>query len=392
MQHHNTWRIDCVVGARPNFVKIAPVLRALKARDCFVVRLIHTGQHYDVAMNAVFFDELSIQKPDIDLEVGSSSGTEQTARIMLGLEKILVAGRPDMLVVVGDVNSTMAAALVAAKLLIPVAHVEAGLRSHDRTMPEEINRLVTDRLSDLLLTTERGAVDQLIREGVAVEQVHFVGNVMIDTLHACLPRASAARATMTEHGASAAFIAATNEGFGFVTLHRPSNVDDPVRLSGLLRALADISRRIPLVFAIHPRTKANITAAKLEGTLAEARILVTPPLSYLRALGFIREARLVITDSGGVQEETTALGVPCLTVRDNTERPITVTEGTNTLVGTLPEKLRLAAEDVLVSGAKRGRIPEYWDGKASERVAAHIAGFLGRSSSMPANAYSRRGS
>jgi UDP-N-acetylglucosamine 2-epimerase (non-hydrolysing) len=369
--------IDCIVGARPNFVKIAPILSALKAHGKFEARLIHTGQHYDVAMNAVFFDELSIPEPDINLEVGSGSHTEQTARIMLGLEKVFAEKRPDMIVVVGDVNSTLAAALVASKLLIPLAHVEAGLRSNDRTMPEEINRLVTDRLSGLLFTTERDAAENLLREGVAPEQIHFAGNVMIDTLHACLGRSAPARSTMSENGASAAFLATAEEaGFGFVTLHRPSNVDDPATLKGLLLALADVSENLPLVFAMHPRTKTIISGHSLGSIFERAQILVTPPLSYLRAIGLLRQAKLAITDSGGMQEETTALGVPCLTVRENTERPITITEGTNELIGTSPDAIRRHVWDLLASGGKRGRIPEFWDGKAAERIAAHLHAFL----------------
>ena len=376
LHHPKPWRIDCIVGARPNFVKIAPLMRALKRRDGFDVRLVHTGQHYDIAMNAVFFEELSIPEPDINLEVGSGTQTEQTARIMLDLEKALLCDRPDMLVVVGDVNSTLAAALVAAKLLIPLAHVEAGLRSNDRTMPEEVNRLVTDRLSDLLLTTESEARDNLLREGVAPAQIHFVGNVMIDTLRACLERALPASATLAEHGADPAFRAAASAGYGFVTLHRPSNVDDPVALRGLFEALVDISRDVCLVFALHPRTRATATAADLMGLLSQGRILTTQPLSYLRALGLMRDARLAITDSGGVQEETTALGVPCLTVRDNTERPITVTQGTNTLVGRSPAALRQAVAGILASGGKSGRVPEFWDGRAAERIADHLDAFL----------------
>jgi UDP-N-acetylglucosamine 2-epimerase (non-hydrolysing) len=370
------WLVDCIVGARPNFVKIAPILRALSAHGSFQARLIHTGQHYDVAMNAVFFDELAIPNPDINLEVGSGTHTEQTAQIMLGLEKVWASSRPHMVLVVGDVNSTVGAALVAAKLLIPIAHVEAGLRSNDRAMPEEINRLVTDRLSDLLLTTERAAGAQLISEGVAPEQIHFVGNVMIDTLRASLARAIPARQTFAEHGASQEFIASSLAGFGFVTLHRPSNVDNPDKLRGLLEVLVALSRELPLVFGMHPRTKAVVAANNLASFLTEGRMLVTPPLSYLRAIGLMREARLAITDSGGVQEETTALGVACLTVRDNTERPITVTEGTNILVGSSPDALAVAAREVLGREPKPGRIPEYWDGCAAERVAIHVHDFL----------------
>lgn len=371
-------RVDCVVGARPNFMKIAPILRAFDASGRCRVRLIHTGQHYDESMNAVFFDELGIRAPDFNLEVGSGSNTEQTARIMLGIESLFITDRPDMLVVVGDVNSTVAAALVASKLLIAVTHVEAGLRSNDRTMPEEINRLVTDRLSDLLLTTERDAYDQLVREGVAADSIHFVGNVMIDTLYANLARARPAQATIAEHAMGSDFAAETRQGYGLVTLHRPSNVDDPARLEGIVAALAEISRRLPLVFAMHPRTRARVDAAGLASHLASARILVTPPLGYLDMLGLMREARVVITDSGGVQEETTALGVPCLTVRDNTERPITIAEGTNTLVGSSPQALVAAAVTALSGEGKRGRIPELWDGRAAHRVVQHVLDFLER--------------
>lgn len=377
MANMAVWKVDCIVGARPNFVKIAPVIRSLNNHGSFAARLIHTGQHYDVAMNAVFFDELGIPEPDVNLEVGSDTQTGQTARIMLGLEKIFSEGRPDMLVVVGDVNSTLAAALVASKLQIRLAHVEAGLRSSDRTMPEEINRLVTDRLADLLLTTEREAESNLLREGALPEQIYFAGNVMIDTLRACLGRAQPALTTMQEYGAEEEFLAAVKfSGFGFVTLHRPSNVDDPVTLRELLQALSEMSRDLPLLFAMHPRTKTIVAANGLEEVLGAGRILVTPPLSYLRALGMLREARVAITDSGGIQEETTALGVPCLTVRSNTERPVTVAEGTNILVGTSPTALRGAFWEVLASGGKRGRIPEYWDGKAADRIVGRIEAFL----------------
>ena len=370
-------QVDCIVGARPNFVKIAPIMRALGSRDGITTRLIHTGQHYDLTMNAVFFEELAIPTPNINLEVGSGTNTEQTARIMTAIEPVFVQNRPHLVLVVGDVNSTLAATLVAAKLNIPVAHVEAGLRSFDRTMPEEINRLVTDRLADLLLTTERSAIDNLVREGVEPEHIHFVGNVMIDTLIYCLERAVPAETTLAEMGASTGLMAAAKQrGFGFVTLHRPSNVDDPVTLKGLVEALVVISRELSLVFPLHPRTKAVIFAAGLQSILDEASILVTPPLSYLRALGLMRDAKVAITDSGGVQEETTALGVPCLTVRENTERPTTIEHGTNTLVGNSPDALILAVDHILKTGGKKGRIPELWDGKAASRIADKVVAFL----------------
>jgi UDP-N-acetylglucosamine 2-epimerase (non-hydrolysing) len=374
-----SWRVDCVVGARPNFVKIAPIMRAFRALPEFSVRLIHTGQHYDVAMNAVFFQELQIPAPDINLEIGSGSNTEQTARVMLALEPVFGAYRPDILVVVGDVNSTMAAALVAAKVLIPVAHVEAGMRSNDRTMPEEINRIVTDHLSDLLLTSERDAAANLIREGAEPSKIHFVGNVMIDTLYTCLGRAVPSTNTLAASGASQHFLLAADEhGYGFVTLHRPSNVDNTATLLGLIEALVSISKRLPLVFAMHPRTRSTAAYGELLPRLTTDRILTTEPLGYLSSLGLMQKARLVITDSGGIQEETTALGVPCLTVRENTERPITVSEGTNTLVGTSPEALVRAVQTTLATGGKRGRVPERWDGKTAERVVARIRDELAR--------------
>jgi len=298
---------------------------------------------------------------------------------MLKLEPVLLARRPDLLVVVGDVNSTVAAALVGAKLQILLAHVEAGLRSNDRTMAEEINRLVTDRLSDFLFVTERSAVDNLVGEGIAPGRVTFVGNVMIDTLHACLDRAAPARATLSELEAAPVLTdLALERGFAFVTLHRPSNVDDPGKLESLLVALARIALKIPLVFPLHPRTQAMIKGAGLSRLLRDSSIIVAPPLSYLRAIGLMREAKFIITDSGGVQEETTALGAPCLTVRENTERPITIEQGTNTLVGTSPDALVAAAEDILANGGKKGRIPALWDGKAAERIAAQIDADLSR--------------
>ena len=344
LRYSRTCRIDCIVGARPNFMKIAPILRAFGDTKRCTIRLIHTGQHYDESMSAVFFDELGIPTPDINLEVGSGTNTEQTARVMLRLEQLLVADRPDMLLVVGDVNSTLAAALVASKLLVPVAHVEAGLRSKDRTMPEETNRIITDQLSDLLLTTERESLSRLVREGIAAERVHFVGNVMIDTLYHNLSRARSASDTIAELANGTTFAShASRDGFGLVTLHWPSNVDD---------------------------------SAKLDGKLAKPRILLTSPLGYLEMIGLMKSARVVITDSGGIQEETTALGVPCLTVRDNTERPITISEGTNTLVGSSSDALLTAFGEINGSGGKRGRVPELWDGKAAGRIVRHVLDFL----------------
>ena len=358
-------------------MKIAPILRAFGDTKRSTIRLIHTGQHYDGSMSAVFFDELGIPAPYINLEVGSGTGTEQTARVMLGLEPLLVADRPDMLLVVGDVNSTLAAALVAAKLLVPLAHVEAGLRSNDRTMPEETNRLITDQLADLLLTTERASLGRLVREGIAAERVHFVGNVMIDTLYHNLSRARSANDTIAQLANGTTFASqASRGGFGLVTLHRPSNVDDLAKLAGIVSGLAEISANLPLLFALHPRTRAQLVGAGLDGKLAGPRILLTSPLGYLDMIGLMKDARVVITDSGGIQEETTALGVPCLTVRDNTERLITVSEGTNTLVGSSPGALLTAVGEINGSGGKRGRVPELWDGKAAGRIVRHVLDFL----------------
>lgn len=349
-------------------MKIAPIMRVFGDRaDAFQATLLHTGQHYDEAMKDAFFRQLGIPEPDIDLGVGSGSHAVQTAQIMLAFEPVLDEVRPDLVLVVGDVNSTIACALVAVKKAIPVIHVEAGLRSGDRAMPEEINRILTDQLSELLFTTEPQGAANLVREGVAADKVQFVGNVMIDTLLANRERAVAAAATLAEFGA-----AVPEQGFGVLTMHRPSNVDDPATLRSLLELLVELSERLPLVFPLHPRTKARIDAAGLNGLLENARIMVTPPLGYLQLLGLMAEARLVLTDSGGIQEETTALGVPCITLRENTERPITVEAGTNTIVGRDPERIRAVFDDVMATGGKGGRIPDLWDGRAAERIADGI--------------------
>lgn len=376
MKNTQPRQIDCIVGARPNFMKIAPILRALSARQGLSVRLIHTGQHYDVAMNEVFFDELAIPKPDINLEIGSSTQAQQTANIMIAIEAVFNERAPDLVVVVGDVNSTLAVTLVAAKMSIPVVHVEAGLRSFDRQMPEEINRLVTDRLSDLFFTTEREANEQLLREGEDPDRIHFVGNVMIDTLFHCRARARPSAETMQNHGANPAFLDRAKNGFGFATLHRPSNVDDAEILRGLLNVFAEISQDVSLVFALHPRTRAQIEKHGLASLIEADGILLTPPLPYLETIGLVQDARLVLTDSGGLQEESTALGVPCLTLRANTERPITISEGTNVLTGSDPEKIRSGVKDIMETGGKSGRIPDLWDGKAAERIADVLETFL----------------
>jgi UDP-N-acetylglucosamine 2-epimerase (non-hydrolysing) len=338
-----------VVGARPNFAKVAAVWRACAARGLPQL-LVHTGQHYDASMSQVFLDQLGLPPPDENLGVGSGSHAEQTARVMIGIEPVLLARRPRWVVVYGDVNSTVAAALVAAKLEIPVAHVEAGLRSFDRSMPEEINRVLTDQLASLLFTPSDDGDANLLREGVARERIHCVGNVMIDTLVRLLP---GARRRDGIPGQPA-----------LVTLHRPSNVDDPERLSAILDCLARVSAAVPVVFPVHPRTRARMPPRSFPPGLH-----LLEPLSYLDFLALEQEAKLVITDSGGVQEETTYLGVPCLTLRPNTERPVTVTVGTNVLVGDDLGRLEQEVHAILGGGAKAGKVPALWDGHAGERIA-----------------------
>jgi UDP-N-acetylglucosamine 2-epimerase (non-hydrolysing) len=361
--------ILCVVGARPNFMKIAPIMRALDNPDIgLAASLLHTGQHYDAAMKHAFFDQLNIPEPNIDLEVGSGSHAVQTADIMSRFEPVLDQLNPSAVLVVGDVNSTIACALVAVKKGIPVVHVEAGLRSGDREMPEEINRILTDQLSELLFITERSAEDNLAREGIASDKVHFVGNVMIDTLLYNLERAVPYGTTLAGTGLSVD----PQNGYGLVTLHRPSNVDEPEVLERLLNVLQQISQHTPLVFPIHPRTEARIADAGLGHLLHSPAIKTLPPLGYLEMLGLMKDARVVLTDSGGIQEETTALGVPCITLRESTERPITVTQGTNTVVGTDSEKILSCYQDVIETGGKAGRVPDLWDGRAAERIVAVI--------------------
>jgi UDP-N-acetylglucosamine 2-epimerase (non-hydrolysing) len=358
-----------IVGARPNFMKIAPLMRAFDSDSSrFDARLVHTGQHYDEAMKDAFFRQLGIPEPDIDLGVGSGSHALQTAEIMRRFEPVVDDFAPDAVLVVGDVNSTIACALVASKKQIPVIHVEAGLRSRDRRMPEEINRVLTDQLSELLFTTEADAETNLVREGIPLERIHFVGNVMIDTLYANQPRAIPAERTLD---GLEGFSGGT-ANFGVLTLHRPSNVDDPEVLERLLKVLADVSATIPLVFPMHPRTRSKIDEFGLGPLLDSGSIALTEPLGYLELLGLLMKAKVVLTDSGGLQEETTALGVPCITLRENTERPITVTEGTNTVVGTDPVKLRACFDDIANTGGKAGRVPALWDGQAAQRIAERL--------------------
>ncbi len=369
----------CVVGARPNYMKMAPLLRAFKAcRAMPPAVLIHTGQHYDFDLNDRLFIGLDLPAPDINLEVGSGSHAIQTAEVMKRFEPVIDQSKPSCVVVVGDVNSTLACSLVASKKSIPVVHVEAGLRSFDRSMPEEINRVLTDQLANVLYTTERGAQANLVREGISEDRIQFVGNLMIDSLHAALPRAVPALELFGRVGIDAAW-ASAQPGYAAVTLHRPSNVDDPRTLADIVAIFGEVGQRMPVIWPVHPRTRANIEKFGLSRVLQQHRVVCLPPQGYLEMVSLMRSAALVLTDSGGVQEETTALGVPCLTMRTNTERPITVDQGTNTLVGIDRGLILAAVDDVLRSGGKRGRIPEYWDGGAAPRIASHMAQWLAAS-------------
>jgi len=346
-----------IVGARPNFMKVAPVMNALKTRSHVVQTLVHTGQHYDANMSDVFFDQLGIALPDVNLAVGSGTHARQTAEIMTRFEPVLLERKPDLVLVYGDVNSTVACALVSAKLGVRVGHVEAGLRSFDRTMPEEINRLVTDQLADWLFTPSEDGDFNLKNEGIAAEKIFRVGNVMIDSLVKLLPAAR----RQHQNGLP--------ERYALVTLHRPSNVDDGASLKRILQSLLEVSQDLCVVFPAHPRTRKRIADFGLHA----GQLQLLDPLPYIEFLGLQSRATVVITDSGGIQEETTFLGVPCLTVRENTERPITVSMGTNVLVGRDPDKLRLELSRVLNGQAKKGIVPPLWDGHTGERVAALVA-------------------
>jgi UDP-N-acetylglucosamine 2-epimerase (non-hydrolysing) len=351
-----------VVGARPNFMKAAPIYKAIAQRGKLAQVLVHTGQHYDVKMSDVFFADLGMPAPDVHLGIGSGSHAEQTAKVMIELEKVFAREKPSLVSVVGDVNSTVAAALVAAKMCIPIAHVEAGLRSNDRTMPEEVNRVVTDRLADYLLTPSPDANENLRMEGVDPERIHFVGNVMIDSLLASRDQADRLD-TLDKLELRAG-------QYAVCTLHRPANVDDPKILGGLLGALITIAHDLPVVFPVHPRTRKMIAESGLAERVGRASgFKLVEPMGYLEFLALTSKAKLILTDSGGLQEESTALGVPCLTLRENTERPVTVTVGTNILVGTDPQAITREAEKVLRGDAKQGRIPDLWDGRAGPRIA-----------------------
>ena len=368
--------VMCIVGARPNFMKMAPILRALAGHvPPLPALLVHTGQHYDASMSDKLFTDLALPKPDINLEVGSGSHAVQTAEVMKRFEPALDDHKPACVLVVGDVNSTLACTLVAVKKGMPVVHVEAGLRSYDRKMPEEINRVLTDQVADRLYTTERSALANLLREGVAAERVCFAGNVMIDSLLSNREKAHSATATLQAHGIDPAMLKHPR-GYGVVTLHRPSNVDNADTLSSILTELAHTAEQLPLVFALHPRTRNNIDRFGLSALLNPATMAILPPQGYLEMVGLMSSATLVLTDSGGLQEETTALGVPCLTLRDNTERPITVEQGTNTMVGRDVLAIRRCVADILAGRGKTGRVPEFWDGHAAERIAADLYTWL----------------
>jgi UDP-N-acetylglucosamine 2-epimerase (non-hydrolysing) len=370
--------VICVVGARPNFMKMAPILRAMKSHvSALPILLVHTGQHYDKDMSDRLFEDLHLPRPDINLEVGSASHALQTAEVMRRFEPILDSYQPSCVVVVGDVNSTLACALVAVKKGVPVAHVEAGLRSRDRSMPEEINRILTDQISDRLYTTERTAEDNLKLEGIPSSRICFAGNVMIDSV--IFGRSSARSAHETLQACNAdPKILTDARGYGIVTLHRPSNVDDPETLRGLLGVLGEVANSLPLIFALHPRTRSNIDRFGFFDLIDPTRAVFLPPQGYLEMLGLMASAKLVLTDSGGLQEETTALGVPCLTLRENTERPITVEQGTNILVGRNRAAILAGVDDILAGNGKRGRVPELWDGRAAERIASDLHHWLGR--------------
>jgi len=376
-----------VVGARPNFMKAAPVISALEQRKGLRQTLVHTGQHYNPNMSDIFFDQLGIPKPDFNLEVGSGTHAQQTAQIMSCFEPVVLEQKPDLVLVYGDVNSTVATALVCTKLGIPIGHVEAGLRSYDRKMPEEINRLLTDQMADLLFTPSIDGNENLGREGIDAKKVHLVGNVMIDTLMRLLPKANdEVLKELTGNGPGPTGPTqnqATEDTlphqlihgpYALVTLHRPSNVDDPAMLRSIIVTLNEISQKLPVILPIHPRTRQRLQGLNLP--IDNAHLKLIEPIGYLQFLALQRRAKIVITDSGGIQEETTYLGVPCLTVRENTERPVTTVIGTNILVGQDMKKLKDEVNLILSGTGKKGTIPPLWDGKASERIAVVVEKWL----------------
>jgi UDP-N-acetylglucosamine 2-epimerase (non-hydrolysing) len=357
----NRLKIMNIVGARPNLPKIAPLIREMRRQPEIEVLLVHTGQHYDERLSDVFFRQMGIPAPDVNLEVGSGSHAVQTAEVLKRIEPVLLEHRPDLVIVVGDVNSTIAVSLAAVKLGIRVAHVEAGLRSFDRTMPEEINRVLTDAIADYLFVTEEDAIEHLLKEGRPPSAIHFVGNVMIDSLRHFLPIAQESHIG-NELGLKDGPLWCP---FGVLTLHRPSNVDSIEKLDELLSAIDAIAAEMPIVFPVHPRTRQRLAQS---GASHHAQLRLIEPVGYLDFLCLLSASTIVFTDSGGIQEETTALGVPCLTLRENTERPVTISEGTNHLVGTDPEKIISAAREILSGKSKAGHIPPLWDGKAAERI------------------------
>ena len=360
-------KILLIAGARPNFMKVAPIYAEMKRRPAdFFPTIVHTGQHYDAAMSDAFFEDLGMPKPDIHLGVGSGSHAVQTAKVMTEFEPVVLQERPDWVLVVGDVNSTIACALVCAKLGIKVAHVEAGLRSRDRSMPEEINRILTDSISDLLFTTSQDADENLRLEGIPVGRIRFVGNAMIDSLVEHLKIAEGSRVRED--------LGVVDGEYAVLTLHRPSNVDDKQVFSGILDALLAVAKRLPIIFPVHPRTRAKIEEFGFEERIADSGIRLIDPLGYLDFMRLYSGAKLVLTDSGGLQEETTVLGIPCLTLRQNTERPITISMGTNVLVGTDAETIKRRALDILEAGAADTniKIPPLWDGRAAGRICDEI--------------------
>ena len=355
-------KIFLIAGARPNFMKIAPIARAFDNHADLDYKIVHTGQHYDRNMSDIFFEELGIRKPDYHLGAGGGSHAQQTARIMTGFEETCLADRPDLVMVVGDVNSTLACSIVAKKMNIQVAHVEAGLRSFDLQMPEEINRMVTDAISDLFFVTEEQGLANLLKEGKKESAIHFVGHVMIDNLFYRLSKLENADGT----GFPSNRFKQEHPEYGVVTLHRPSNVDEKASLASILATLSTVSETLPLIFPIHPRTRKNM---EKYGIKPSDNIRLIDPLSYMEFLNLWKDARVALTDSGGLQEETTALGIPCLTIRENTERPITVTQGTNELMGTSREKILGSFDRIISNNWKTGQRPKFWDGKASDRIA-----------------------
>lgn len=377
MKNKLTWFI--VAGARPNFMKIAPLMNAIKKHNkinnTIVPVLIHTGQHYDRSLSQIFFDELGIPEPDINLGVGSGSHAEQTGKIMIAFEKVLIDQRPDLVIVAGDVNSTIACALVAAKLNIPIAHVEAGLRSFDRTMPEEINRLLTDRISDFLFTPSRDANENLMHEGIPSDKIFFVGNIMVDSLNMILQHTHKSKIFSLLHR----IFVSNHNNYAMLTLHRPSNVDDMKILEKELICFTNIAKNLPVLFPVHPRTMKNIHDFGLSEMITwldsdfrmvnanGSGVYGLPPLGYLDFVALMSKAKVIITDSGGIQEESTVLGIPCITLRENTERPITVKEGTNTIVGNDPVKITTAFESA-IDNKYKPVMPELWDGKTAHRI------------------------